>query len=151
MKPIASPRLVAFSLRVLAGFIALNSLSVFLPLTWIDSVLSWSGVGHVPDEMLFQYLLRGAGVLLLAIAVLIWMIAADVVRYQPLVIVVGMLFLVGAPVSWLIDAFVGLPLWWRLLDAAICVLGGGVPVLFCVWPMKASSNHAPQPRQARSS
>jgi hypothetical protein len=130
MKPIASPRFVALSLRVLAVFIALNSLTVFLPEGWIDSVLVWCGVGHVPDAMLFRFLLRGAGVLLLAFAVLIWMIATDVVRYQPLVIVVCVIFLAGAPVSWLIDALVGLPLWWRILDATICVLGGGIPLLF---------------------
>jgi hypothetical protein len=140
MKPMASPRFVALSLRVLAAFIALNSLTVFLPEDWIDSVLVWCGVGHVPDAMLFRYLLRGAGVLLLAFAVLIWMIATNVVRYQPLVIVVCVILLVGAPVSWLIDTLVGLPLWWCILDATICVLGGGIPLLFCVWPTKGSPN-----------
>jgi hypothetical protein len=140
MKPIASPRLVALSLRVLATFIALNSITVFLPEDWIDSVLVWCGVGHVPDAMLFRYLLRGAGVLLLALAMLIWIIASDVVRYQPLVIAVCVIFFIGAPVSWLIDVLVGLPFWWCILDSTICVLGGGIPLLFCVWPTKGSPN-----------
>ncbi len=138
MKPLASPHFVALSLRVLAAFIALNSLTVFLPESWIDSVLVWCGVGHVPDSMLFRYLLRGAGVLLLALAVLIWIVASDVARYQPLAITISLIFVIGAPVSWLIDILVGLPFWWCILDSAICVLGGGIPLLFCFWPTKGS-------------
>jgi hypothetical protein len=140
MKPIASPRFVALSLRLLAAFIALNSITVFLPESWIDSVLVWCGVGHVPDAILFRYLLRGTGVLLLALAALIWMLASDVVRYQPLVVTICLIFLIGAPVSWLIDAVVGLPLWWCILDTTICVVGGGIPLLFCFWPTKGSPN-----------
>jgi hypothetical protein len=135
MKPIASPYWVAFSLRVLAAFIALNSITVFLPEEWIDSVLVWCGVGHVPDAMLFRYLLRGSGFLLLAFSVLIWTVATDVVRHQPLVIAVCVIFLIGAPVSWLIGRWLGLPLWWYMLDSTICLLGGGIPLLFCIWPM----------------
>jgi hypothetical protein len=142
MKPITSPRFVALSLRVLAAFIALNSFTVFLPESWIDSVLVWCGVGHVPDAMLLRYLLRGSGVLLLALAVLIWIIASDVVRYHPLVIAVCVIFLIGAPACWLFDSVLGLPLWWCILDTTICLLGGGIPLLFCFWPKKGSPTHS---------
>jgi hypothetical protein len=137
MKPIASPAMVALSLRVLAVFLVLNSITVLLPTDWINSVLVWCGLGRVPEAMLFHYLLRGSGVLLVAFAVLIWIIASDVARYQPLVIAISVVFLVGAPVSWGINILVGLPGWWRMLDAAICMLGGGIPLFFCFWPEKA--------------
>lgn len=114
----------------------LNAVSVLLPLRWIESVLVWCGVGSIPNAVLFQYLLRGSGFLLISIGVLIWVIAGDVVRYRPLVITIICIFLAGAPVSLWIDVLVGLPRWWCVLDVTICLVGGGLPLLLCVWPIK---------------
>jgi len=136
MKPFARPRAIAVSLRLLALFMVLNGVSVLVPEQWIDAGLVWCGVGHMPDAVLFRYLLRGAGLMLLAFGLLIWVIATDAVRFQPLVITVIVIFLIGAPAAYLIDSLVGLPWWWRLLDFTICLIGGGVPLLFWIWPSK---------------
>src|SRR5882724_1997905 len=116
MKTFTRVRSIANALRVLAVFIIINAVSVWLPWTWIDSALVWCGIGHMPDTVVFHYLLRGSGFLLLSFGALIWVIASDVVRYQPIAVVLIAIFLVGAPVSYLIDAAVGLPRWWCILD-----------------------------------
>jgi hypothetical protein len=134
MKAFTRVRSIANALRVLAVFVFLNGLSILLPPeTWIDSGLVWSGLGHMPNMVLFLYLLRGAGFVLVSFGVLIWVIASNVVRYKPVVITIIAIFLVGVPVSYLIDSIVGLPRWWCIMDSAICLLGGGIPLAFALW------------------
>ena len=137
MKTFTRVHSIASALRVLAVFIVINGVSALLPWAWVDSVLVWCGLGHQPDAVVLHYLLRGAGFLLLAFGALIWVVASDVVRYQPVVIAIIAIFLVGAPVSYLIDAIVGLPGWWCILDFTICLLAGGIPLALYLW---SSSN-----------
>lgn len=132
METTAHVRWIAVSLRALAVFIFLNGVSVLLPEGWLDAVLVWCGIGHLPDAVLFRYLLRGSGVLLVSFGLLIWVIASDVVRYWPVVITLISIFLVCAPVSFWIGSVVGLPRWWCILDAAICIFAGGIPLVFCL-------------------
>jgi len=134
MKTFTRVHSIARALKVLAVFIVINGVSALLPWAWVDSVLVWCGLGHQPDAVVLHYLLRGAGFLLLAFGSLIWVIASDVVRYQPIVITIIAIFLVGAPVSYFIDATVGLPSWWCILDVTICLLAGGIPLALCLWP-----------------
>jgi hypothetical protein len=140
MKMVAHVRSTANALRVIAVFVILNGISVLLPKRWIDSGLVWCGLGHMPDAVLFRYLLRGDGFFLVSFGVLIWVVASDVVRYQPIVITLITIFLVGVPVSALIDALVGLPRWWCIMDSTICMFAGGITLAFCVWRLKKSRN-----------
>jgi len=134
MKTFTRVHSIARALRVLAVFIAINGVSVLLPWAWIDSGLAWCGLGHQPDAVVLHYLLRGDGFFLLAFGLLIWVTASDVVRYQPIVFTIIAIFLVGGPVSYLIDAIVGLPRWWCILDFTICLLAGGIPLALYFWP-----------------
>jgi hypothetical protein len=139
MKAPAKFRSIANALRVLAVFVFINGISILLPWTWIDSVVVWGGFGHMPDAVVLHYLLRGAGYFAITFGVLIWVIASDVVRYRPIVITVIAIFLVGAPAFYLIDSIAGLPQWFCLMDFTICLLGGGFPLVFYLWP----SSHEP--------
>ena len=107
MKTFTRVRSMANALRVLAIFVIVNGVSILLPWAWIDSVLIWCGLGHMPDAAVLHYLLRGAGYFAMTFGVLIWVIASDVVRYRPIVITIITIFLIGAPVFYLIDAFAG--------------------------------------------
>ncbi len=90
----------------------------------------------MPQAVFMSYLLRAAGYLQIAIGALIWVIAADVIRYRPLVITTIGIFLVGAPVFYAIDAAVGLPRWWCIMDFVSSFLCGAFPLAFCLWPVK---------------
>ncbi len=86
--------------------------------------------------MFLSYLLQAAGYFQIAIGALIWVIATDVVRYRALVFATIAIFLVGAPVFYLICARIGLPHWWRLMDFISAFLCGAFPLAFCLWPAK---------------
>ena len=57
-------------------------------------------------------------------------------RYRPLVIATITMFLVGAPVFYVIDARIGLPGWWCVMDFISLFLSGALPLAFCLWPAK---------------
>src|SRR5437899_5608933 len=95
----------------------------------------------MPHAVLMRYFLYGAGHLQIGIGLVIWFIARDVVRYQPVVVATLVVFLIAAPAFYLTDAVAGLPWYWCLVDFACCFLAGGVPLLFCLWPPKRSPNN----------
>jgi len=93
---------------------------------------------QVPQALLMSYVLRGAGLLQVAMGIVIWAVASDVVRYRPIVITIIVVHLVAAPAFYLMDATIGMPRWWCLMDFMCGVLSGGIPLIFCLWPAKAS-------------
>lgn len=95
-----------------------------------------------------SYMLQAAGYLQIAIGVLIWVIAMDVVRYRPLVIATIAIFLAGAPVLYVIDAVAGLPRWWCMMDFISSFLCGAIPLLFCLWPAPPDHGAAASRRPA---
>jgi hypothetical protein len=52
--------------------------------------------------------------LLVGIGVLVWFIARDVVRFQPIIFAMLVVFLIAAPVFYLTNAIAGLPWYWCL-------------------------------------
>lgn len=66
------------------------------------------------------------------IGLLLWIIAGDLVRYRPLVVATGGIYLFGAPVFWLIHASAGTPRWWAVMDVLSCSLAGAGLLALCV-------------------
>jgi hypothetical protein len=54
----------------------------------------------------------------------LWVLAADVKRFRPLVWLNGVAYLLAGPVFFIIDHTSGLPLWWGIADSAGCGLFG---------------------------
>jgi hypothetical protein len=140
MKPFTRIRTITFLLRVVAMSAILSGVSFYFPERWIDSFLVWCGLPEMPQAVLMRYVLLGAGHLQIGIGLVIWFIAQDVVRYQPVVVATLVVFLIAAPAFYLTDAVAGLPWYWCLVDLGCCFLAGGVPLLFCLWPAKQSPN-----------
>jgi hypothetical protein len=95
---------------------------------------------QVPQALLMSYVLRGAGLLQVAMGIVIWAVASDVVRYRPIVIAIIAVHLLAAPAFYLMDATIGMPGWWCLMDFTCGILAGGIPLIFCLWPAKTSPN-----------
>jgi len=74
------------------------------------------------------------------VSVVIWIAATDIVRYRPIVIAIIVLHLIAAPVFYVVDSIVGMPLWWRVMDFGCFFIAGGVPLAFWLWPSNASPN-----------
>ncbi len=138
MKPFTRVRSMAFLMRLAAVSLFFSGVSFFLPEASINSLLVWCGLEQMPDATMMRYILRGAGYLQLAYGVFLWVVARDVVRHQPVVVAFIVLFLIGAPAFYRIDAAAGLPRYWCLLDFTCCFLGGAVPLAFWLWPTKKS-------------
>ena len=146
MKTFTRVRTIANLLRLAAISVFLSGVTFLLPVTSIDSFLAWCGLEQVPHVRLMRYVLFVAGLLQVGIGVVVWVIARDVARYQPLVVTVLIAFLIGAPVFYGFDALAGMPRWWCILEFACCFLAGGVPLAFCLWP--TSPNQSRQPAAA---
>ena len=95
-------------------------------------------MAQVPHALLMSYVLRGAGRLQVAMGIVIWAVASDVVRYRPIVITIIVVHLAAAPAFYLMDAVIGMPGWWCLMDFTCGILSGGIPLIFCLWPAKAA-------------
>jgi hypothetical protein len=87
----------------------------------------------MPHGVLMRYVLLGAGHLQVGIGLVVWFMARDPVRYQPIIIIMLAVFLVAAPAFYLTGVIAGLPRYWCLLDFCCCLLVGGVPLVFCLW------------------
>jgi len=138
MRTFTRVRTIANLLRFLAFCWILSGVVFCLPKTWIDSFLVWVGMAQVPDALLMSYVLRGAGLLQVAMGIVIWAVASDVVRYRPIVITIIVVHLAAAPAFYLMDAVIGMPGWWCLMDFTCGILSGGIPLIFCLWPAKAA-------------
>jgi hypothetical protein len=133
MKVFTRVRTIAFLLRVVAISAILSGVTFYFPEGDIDSFLVWCGLPEMPHAVLMRYVLLGAGHLQVGIGVVVWFMARDPVRYQPIIITMLVVFLVAAPAFYLTDAIAGFPWYWCLLDFSCCFLAGGVPLVFCLW------------------
>jgi len=125
-------RLQKIILRVMA-LVALPVLpAVFAPRLTVEK-LSWVlGFGEPPHVTLIYYLAAGGSLVYLLLSGLLWMLSCDVVRYRPLVIYVAVACVAAAPVLGWLDANVGMPRWWLLMDALSCLVGG----LVLLWALR---------------
>ena len=144
MQPFTRVRSIANVMRVLAVSWILSGIWCFLPGRWIDSFLAWFAVEQMPSALFMIYVLRGAGWACVGVGVVIWVVAADIVRYRPIVIAIIALHLIAAPVFYVMDAVIGMPLWWRVMDFSCFFVAGGLPLSFWLWPSKASPNNSLQ-------
>ena len=145
VKAFTRVRAIASLLRLAAISVCSSGVTFLLPVASIDSFLVWCGLEQVPHVRLMRYVLFAAGLLQVGIGAVVWVIARDVVRYQPVVVAVLVAFLIGAPAFYLFDALARMPRWWCILEFACCFLAGGVPLAFCLWP---ASPKALQPTAA---
>ncbi len=137
-------RSTANLIRAIAILQLLTAGFCFVPQSALDFLYSWVGLGQMPDLPFLRYVIRGASYCQGAIGVLLWIIASDVVRYRPLVIATGAIYLVAVPAFWAIDVMTGMPRWWAIMDTASCFLTGGILLALCF----LSSSRAQQAPEA---
>ncbi len=109
-------RLQRLILRVVALLSLIVVPAVLLPNVALEK-LSWLlGSGQAPQVPLLTYLIGGGCTVYLAVALMLWIMSGDVVRYRPLVVFVGWVYLVGAPLLLWIAWSAGMPGWWIIMD-----------------------------------
>lgn len=135
-------RLAANFIRVIAILQLLTTGLCFVPESVLESLYAWGGLGHLPHLPFLCYVIRGASYCQGAIGVLLWIIGTDVVRYRPLAIATGGIYLVAAPAFWAIHAIAGMPRWWAIMDTVACFFFGATLLVLC-WLARPRSSVSP--------
>jgi hypothetical protein len=111
----------------------------FMPESWVAAFHAWLGLGHLPDSVFLRYIARGAILCQGAIGAALWIMASDVTRYRPLVIVTAVALIVASPSFYVIDTVSGMPLFARIWDCTACFLAGTILLALCLWPIPSTS------------
>ena len=111
-------------LRLLAALQILTASLALIPTASLAKVHAWVGLGPLPESPFLQYVVRGGAFVQGCIGVLIWVMATDVLRYRPLIIATGAIYLACAPVFLLIHLAVKMPAVWCAADTGSCLLTG---------------------------
>jgi hypothetical protein len=105
----------------LAGAIELLAFfAVVMPRGWMEASHAWLGLGEMTGGAVTMFMIRQASYTYGMHGISLWVLAADVRRFRPLVVLNGISFLLAAPVFFFIDYAAGLPLWWTLADTFGC-------------------------------
>ncbi len=119
-----SPPLQRLILRLIAAasFIALPA--IIAPRLTVEKFSLLLGLGKPPHLPLLIYMTAGASCVLVAQAILLWLMARDVVRYRPLIIFCGWAYLAFAPLFLWIDTNAGMPPFQAAADSLSCLIAG---------------------------
>ncbi len=112
--------LQSWLLRLVGAVEMLAFISVVMPRSWMESSHAWLGLGEMPAGAITMFMIRQASYTYGMHGISLWVLASDVKRFRPLVLLNGISFLLAAPVFFLIDYTAGLPLWWTVADTLGC-------------------------------
>lgn len=117
-------------LRLAGAFEILAFIAVVMPRSWMEISHEWLGLGEMPGGPVLMFLIRQASYTYGMHGVSLWVLATDVNRFRPLVILNGIAYLLAVPVFIAIDYSAGMPFWWTIADPLGC--GGlGAILLWC--------------------
>jgi hypothetical protein len=117
-------RLQVWLLRIAGTFEILAFFAVVMPRSWMETSHEWLGLGEMAAGPVTMFMIREASYTYGMHGVSLWVLAADVKRFRPLVWLNGIAYLLAGPVFFIIDHTSGLPLWWGIVDSAGCGLFG---------------------------
>ena len=113
-------RLQSWLLRLAGTVEILAFISVVMPRSWMEASHAWLGMGEMPSGPLIMFMIRQASYTYGMHGISLWVLASDVTRLRPLIILNGISFLLAAPVFFLIDHTAGMPLYWTIMDTLGC-------------------------------
>lgn len=117
-------RALVWLLRLAGVVEVLAFFAVVMPRSLMEISHSWLGMGQMPDGPLVMFMIRQASYAYGMHGISLWILATDVDRFRPLVILNGVSFLLAAFVFVLIDYSAGMPIWWTLVDLVACMFFG---------------------------
>ena len=113
-------RLSSWLLRLSGAVEILAFIAVVMPRSLMETSHAWLGLGEMPDGPIIMFMIRQASYAYGVHGISLWVLASDVERFRPLVILNGVAFLLAGPVFFVIDYTSGMPLWWTLGDTLAC-------------------------------
>jgi len=119
-----SQRAQAWLLRLAGAVEILAFFAVVMPQSWMETAHLWLDMGQMPDGSVVLFMIRQASYAYGMHGVSLWLLASDVERFRPLIILNGISFLLAGPVFFLIDYSAGMPMWWTVGDTVACLFFG---------------------------
>ena len=116
--------LQAWVLRAVAFVEMFAFAAVFLPRAWMETLHAGMGLADMPKGPVFDSVMRQVSFTYGVHGVALWLIAADVRRYRPLVILTAVGYLLAAPVFFVVDVGNGMPWTWLAGNSGSCLLIG---------------------------
>jgi len=113
-------RLQGWMLRLAGAVELLAFIAVVMPRSWMEIAHVWLGLGELPTGPITMFMIRQASYTYGMHAISLFVIASNVERFRPFVILNGISFLVAAPVFFLIDYTSGMPWLWAVGDLWGC-------------------------------
>ena len=118
--------LQAWALRLVGAVEMLAFGAVLLPRAWMESIHAGMGLTEMPQGPVFDSVMRQVSFTYGVHGVALWIIAANVGRYRPLVILSVIGYLVAAPVFFVVDLSNDMPWSWTAGNGGSCLLVGMV-------------------------
>jgi hypothetical protein len=98
--------------------------AVFMPSAWMEFIHSRMGLMEMPKGPVFDSVMRQVSFTYGVHGVALWLIATDVGRYRPLVILTVVGYLLAAPVFFVVDLSNNMPWSWIAGNGGSCLLIG---------------------------
>lgn len=113
-------QLQSWLLRLTGATEILAFIAVVMPRTWMEAAHTWLGMGAMVQGPLIMFMIRQASYCYGMHGVSLWVLATDVRRFRPLLILNGISFTLAAPVFFWIDYSSGMPWFWTVIDTFGC-------------------------------
>jgi len=91
----------------------------------------WIGLDPLVDTPLMNSLTRSLSALYAFVGLLTWTLSTDIRRYRPLIVCLGVSYLVSGAALLILDFTVGMPLAWAVVERPV-VMGTGALQLWLV-------------------
>ena len=117
-------RLQAWLLRLVGTVEIFAFAAVFLPRSWMNATHSSMGLAEMPEGPVFDSVMRQMSLTYGLHGIGMWLIASDVVRYRPFVILTAIGYLLAGPVFIAIDLSNDMPWSWMAGNGGSCILIG---------------------------
>lgn len=127
--PTPGHRLLIILLRVVGVLSCTAIVATVMPTSWIVATNDWLGLGAFPDAPITQYLARSISALYAVFGALLIIVSTDVRRYAPIISFFAYACLVFGAVLTCIDALIGMPRRWTLLEGPSTFVLGVVILL----------------------
>ncbi len=126
--PQSAESLLVFLLR--CGGVLLSSAfaAIFLPTSWMAASHGWLGLGEFPAGPLTDYLARSISGLYGFHGVLLFVVASDPVRYERIVLYLGLMNILFGVALLAIDLHAGMPALWTASEGPPLAMIGIVTI-----------------------
>jgi hypothetical protein len=117
-------RLQAWVLRLVGVVELLAFGAVVMPRASMQAWYEWLGAGEMPAGPVFDAVMRQVSFTYGLHGIGMWLIASDVTRYRPMVLLTAAGYLLAAPAFLLIDLAAGMPGFYVAGNGGSCLLIG---------------------------